>query len=379
MTVAFMTSHHLPEDDRIFYHQAVTLAEAGHTPVIISSKKEMTGQKNDIIFRSFNGESLSLRKKADRFQTLLDETASQQIICQEPFTVLLAARYRRKASCPVRVIFDITEWHPSKKDMGRYSFPARLVFFPIYLLLSLRAGILCNAFIFGEWYKSKPFRRLFPRKKYMYLTYYPDLKYIPVTKPVVTGDILHLSYSGKLSREKGFRRFLRVVKELNKRRPGMVMDIKVIGWFAGNREKQEFEKIISVFPENIRLTSYPYQNFSTYLDLIRDTDIFLDLRDDDFENNRCLPIRIFYYAALGRPVIYTDLKAIRKEVEIEKFGFLVKPDDVSGITDIIIKYLDNKELYLTHCARARTLAEEKYNWENIKSDFLAFLNQTEEV
>lgn len=108
--------------------------------------------------------------------------------------------------------------------------------------------------------------------------------------------------------------------------------------------------------------------------MINDTDIFLDLRRIDFENQHCLPIRLFYYAALGRPVIYADIRAIRKEVDMESFGFLVRPDDFKTIVKIITEYLNNREIYSLHCRNARKLAESKYNWRIIEPLFLKFLS-----
>jgi len=73
-------------------------------------------------------------------------------------------------------------------------------------------------------------------------------------------------------------------------------------------------------------------------------------------------------------VIYSDLKAIRKEVEIEKFGYLVKPDEHQKIALKIMQYLDNHELYYKHSKAARTLAETQYNWAEIKGGFVDFIS-----
>jgi glycosyltransferase involved in cell wall biosynthesis len=82
---------------------------------------------------------------------------------------------------------------------------------------------------------------------------------------------------------------------------------------------------------------------------------------------------LFYYAALKRPVIFTDLKAIRREVDIDEFGYLVKPNDMQQISNLILNYIGNSKLYQTHCSNARKLAESKYNWGAIKDEFTEFL------
>ena len=82
---------------------------------------------------------------------------------------------------------------------------------------------------------------------------------------------------------------------------------------------------------------------------------------------------MFYYAALGRAVIFTDLKAIRKEVDIEKFGFLINPGDDESIADIITKYLKDSNLYYEHCRNARLLSEKLYNWQTIEAQFIKYI------
>ena len=108
------------------------------------------------------------------------------------------------------------------------------------------------------------------------------------------------------------------------------------------------------------------------------SDLFFDLRDRDAENQRCLSIKLFYYMAAGRPVIYSDLKAIVKGCpEIEQFGHLVNPFDTETIVDIVNGYIKDEDLYRKHCAVARQLAEHKYNWKAIEADFVRFILQDE--
>jgi glycosyltransferase involved in cell wall biosynthesis len=99
----------------------------------------------------------------------------------------------------------------------------------------------------------------------------------------------------------------------------------------------------------------------------------LELRNNDFENDHSLPIKLFYYLALGRPVIYTNLKAIQREVAIKEFGYLVDPTDINQIVTIIEQYCVDKNLYRSHCLKAREYSLEKYNWKNIEPAFLSFV------
>jgi glycosyltransferase involved in cell wall biosynthesis len=230
-----------------------------------------------------------------------------------------------------------------------------------------------DSFIFGEWYKSKPYRLFFPHKPFSYISYFPDLKFINFIKPELPDGKLRLCYSGKISLEKGYGNFFSVLKELFEYKSELKIEVKIIGWYDNIQDKKECENIFRYVNNNITLTILDRQSFKNFIDLIKETDIFLDLRSDDFENQHCLPIKLFYYAALGRPVIFSNLKAIRKEVEIDLFGFLVQPTAKERIVKIIIDYLENRELYYRHCANARYLAEKEYNWQKIESQFLEFI------
>lgn len=77
--------------------------------------------------------------------------------------------------------------------------------------------------------------------------------------------------------------------------------------------------------------------------------------------------------ALQRPVIYSDLIAIRKEIDIKEFGYLVNPKDAKKIVQLIQNYQENKTLYLSHCANARNSFESNYNWSAIETKFIDFI------
>ena len=243
------------------------------------------------------------------------------------------------------------------------------------LIFNLLVSGLADAFIFGEWYKSRPYRFLFPRKPFVFITYYPDKKYISFLKHELSADKLRLSYSGRISLEKGFGNFINVLKELSGSEKDYKIEVKIIGWYENVKDRNECGDLIKSLDPDITLSFYEKQNLFEFIELIRDTDIFIDLRVNDFENSHCLPIRLFYYAALGKPVIFTNLKSVKKEVEISKFGFLVNPDDKNKIAEIISTYLRNQEFYYTHCAGARNLFETKYNWGKIEPWLLDFLNE----
>jgi len=374
MNISFLTSGHDPFDDRIFYHMARSLADHNNNVLIISSKTDLVKVEDGINLHCFDGEDLPKREKIDKFVGILSANDPDILICSEPLPVLAANKYRSLSDKKIRIVYDITEWYPSKKNLSSHNYFARCFIFIKLALFNLWVTRYTDSFIFGEWFKSRPYRLLFLRKPYAFISYFPDLKYITNIESHIGKDTLRLSYSGKISLEKGFGNFMIVIKELLKINKLLKIKIKVIGEYHNDTDRAECKQYLDSIHPNISIQFIERQSFINFAENINDTDIFLDLRRIDFENHRCLPIKLFYYAALGRPVIFSDLKAIRKEVETKTFGFLVNPDDNKTIVKIITEYLENRELYSLHCKNARNLVESKYNWKIIEPLFLKFLS-----
>lgn len=353
---------------------AKTLSDHNNDVVIISSNRDLTEVTDGILLNCFAGDNLTKIDKIKHFMERLSVSKPDLIICSEPLTILAARRYSKRQSGKIRIVYDITEWYPSKKNLNVHKYYLRWFFFIKLLLFNLWVTRFADSFIFGELYKSRPYRFLYPSKSFIFTTYYPDLRYIPFHNPNLKKGKLRLSYSGKICLEKGYGNFFKVLSELTELKKELIIDVRIIGWYENILDKEECENFFSSFNQNISLHIFEKQNFKNFIDLIKETDIFLDLRFDDFENQHCLPIKLFYYAALGRPVIHSDLKAIRKEVDIEKFGFLVMPDNSESIVKIISEYLNDEELYYQHCRGARKLAVNNYNWGKIETQFLKFLS-----
>lgn len=374
LKISFVSSGHYPYDDRIFYHQGRTLSESGFAVQIVSSKTDLNKVDGGIFLNCFDGESLRKSEKIKKITEILSQFHPDVIICSEPLPVLSARLYKRKTGKKIRIVYDITEWYPSKKNLVEKKGIRKWIKFIKLLLFNIFSSSFANAFIFGEYYKSRPYRLLFPCKPFIFSTYYPDLKYIPFREPALTQGKLKLSYSGKISCEKGFINFIRVINSLSAIYENLKIEVKITGWFESDDDRTECESYLKNENNNIEFIMKGRQKFIDYNEHLYETDIFLDLREDSFENQYCLPVKLFYYAASGRPVIFSDLKAIRKEVEIEKFGFLVKPAQTDMAVQVISKYLENSELYYRHCHEARSLGETKYNWKKISSEFIRFID-----
>jgi glycosyltransferase involved in cell wall biosynthesis len=351
----------------------MTLSENGHKVLIISSKTEINEATGNISVNSFNGEKLTKKVKISAFRERLEKFSPDIAICQEPLPVIAATQFKRKNRRELTVIYDITEWYPSARFLKEYGPVLRWFGFLKLLLVNLYVSYIADAFIFGEWHKSIPYRLLFPFTPYKFITYYPGLKYISYKASSFSDKKLRLSYSGEISIEKGFGNFMKVVNGLSDRNGNLEIEIKMVTWYESENNREQCEPLIRNHNKNVNFSFPGRQNFKEFSGQINDTDIFIDLRKINFENKYSLPIKLFYYSALGRPVIISDLKAVRRDVEIKEFGFPVNPENTEVIINVISNYLKNPALYYAHCINARRLAEEKYNWEKIAPEFLRFI------
>lgn len=373
MKIAFLTSGHFPLDDRIFWHFGVTLAGEGHSVQIISSRTDLETTREGIIINSFDGSGMKKKERLNRFFQALSGYGPAVVICSEPLPVIAAYRYKKRKEPKARIICDITEFYPSEKLFSHRTLLSAMFAFLSQSALNLYSSALADGFIFGEWHKSKFYRRLFPFRKFEYITYYPSLFYVSFKEPSAIGNKLTLSYSGPISKAKGFINFIRVAGKLAELRPGINIELRIAGWYENEEDRKECSGHFNDLPVNINVILKLRMELPEYLKFISECDVFTDLREISSETTKCLPIRLFWFTALGKPVIFSGLSAIRDAVDINKFGYLVNPDDTEKTVSLISDYLNDKKLYLGHCANARSLAVEKYNWDRIKGRFLKFV------
>ena len=328
--IIFLQSAHTATDERVLFHQAQTLRQHGYVVDICGM---------------------------DNFNEFISQTADVYIV--DTPRALWKIRH-----IDAKIVYDITEWYPSKKNLRNLKIGKTIKAF-LMIIASVWAGWQADAFIFGEKDKAKPFQFLFPRKKSIFLSYYPDLKYINSIPNKNIQQKCQVLYAGPLTKEKGWNRVVETMCGIAQKMPQTQFVLDVISKNA----VVEFTK-----PENLQVEVLQFMPFEKFCKQITKYDVFLDLRDVDFENRRCLPIKLFYYMACGRPSIYSNLGAITKGVpEIDECAALV--NGTNQAIDAMCRYVSDGGLYDQHCNRARWLSQEKYNWGNIKDEFLRLIGE----
>lgn len=366
--IVFLLTAHAADDERVWFHQAKSLQNAGGEVSVIASRTNF-----DIIPNTFLYDANKYKRKSliRYLASLLSLLHPDVVICDTPIALHAAQKYRRKSKSACRILYDITEWYPSKKNLRMLSGVKKSMKIVATSLFNWYVSCRTDGFIFGEEDKAVPYRRFFSRKPFVYTTYYPDLQYVDMLPFHDLSQDLRLFYSGNLTEEKGFPNVLKAAIGVARINPKINVILNVLS---------PDKRIRGItLPGNLTLNFSSNLPFEQFCKVAAENDIFFDLRVTDAENQKCLPIKLFYYMAMGRPVIYSDLKAISKGCpEIEQFGHLVNPFDTETVVDIVNAYIQDKDLYQKHCDTARQLAERKYNWKAIEADFVRFILQDEQ-
>ena len=365
MKIAFALNAHYPTDDRVYFQLVETLKQAGHEIFIISA---LTDECDLPDTQCFDSKGLPKSLLIGKFRECFSNCSPNVIIGDNPIAIIAANKYK-KSNRKIRIVYDVTEWYPSKKNLSGLPFFKQIIKAILLSLLSLYAGWLTDAFIFGEYYKAKPFRFFFFWKKHVYLSYYANIDWIKIYPQWDITQNCHLFYSGPLTVDKGFDKVLNVALKTALNHPVTNFILTVVG---GTKDYP----LPANIPQNLLIQRREWMPLMDFCEEIGKHNLFFDLRANDFENTRCLPIKLFYYMACGRPVIYSNLKAIRRSVsEMEQMGYLVNPNDLDEVCEYISNYLSDAELYKNHCETARKLALEKYNWDSIKNRLIQLVSE----
>ncbi len=377
-SISILSSAHDPTDERIYYHFAHSFREKGHAVSIICSSKELNREEKGISFASFDSSRMGIKSKIRGFYDRLVAFQPTLVLCQEPMPMIAAFWYKKMSTSRVKVVYDITEWHPSLTQLKNYPSLVSKILHGIGLgFFNLFMASFADAFIFGEMCKRFPYRYLFPFKKSTLIGYYPSPAFFvrPSSLQIKQQEEWVFGYTGALTKERGIFHFLDAVVELLQRHPSLRIRLLLIGDFENARDRELFGRRVKDHPY-IHLSFYPRLDFQAFCQYIHEMDICFDLREISWERNNSLPIKLFYYMACAKPVIYSDLKAIRLDVEeISEFGYLVTPEKSGEIVIALESYLFNPLLYKKHCEAAARHFHNTYNWVNLEPKLHDFVDR----
>ncbi len=372
--VLILTTAHSTHDDRLYYHFGKSLTKEGYQVYIFSTYKGSSSSSEGIITRFINCDGSS---KVDKIESVLQHVLDLQpdiAICPESLPVQIMQRFKKCCSKKVKVLYDVTEYYPVKRNVHHVQPILRPIYWILLFLYHIWQFSKTDGFIYGEYYKGIMYRILFPLKPNKSVSYYFSEVYVEQETISRNSNNFCFGYAGVLSKAKGFDYFvdflLEFDKSLDERKKYAA---KVIGWYVNKEEaKLLIQRLDGLRYIQVEIKkALPFQKF---INEIKDFDIAFDLRRSDLLIKRSLPIKLFLYSMLGIPSFYSRNKAIERIPEHKQLCMMVKPDDASGLVDKVNLLINNQKDFQKFADNARKVCGEKYNWNNINSQFLCFIN-----
>lgn len=371
--ITIVTSGHPPTDERIFYKIGHTLKNYGYKVTIVCSNLEINIEKNGIVLSGFDGNQLPKNKKISLLEEYIARSVPEIIICCEPLTIIPAYHYKKKSETRVSLISDITEWYPENVALKLNGWKIITEYLKLYLF-NIYTINLSDAIIIGEISKKKRYQIIAPFKPKTILSYYPVLKYFPKVQNVNSSNEFILGYAGIITFERGIISLLKTAEKLAERYPEKQIKLIIAGKFQYKHEEEIFMKMTGEV-QKVIIEFCKWVDYSEIWKLIKNMDVCFDLRKHTFIYRNSLPIKIFEYMACSKPVIYSDIKVIRNELPVKKFGFLVDPENLDQILEAAENYISDPILLERHSTEARRLVEQKYNWESLENILLKFISE----
>jgi len=368
--IAIVTTGHPPFDDRIYWKFAKTLNQK-YKVAIFCSTQEINTTLSNITILGFNSNLISKTKKFKKLNDYLYKFIPDIVICSEVSAILPAHRYKKRTNNKCKIISDITEWYPENvtsklKGLKKIVTYFKLSFANIYF------SNLCDALIIGEIRKKKRYGLICPFKLKKIIGYFPVLKYFYYTSPNKYLNEFTIGYAGVINFNRGILILLDVFSTLQKKYPDKNIKLKIAGKFEYKDEEKIFrKKLINKKIQNVEFLSWT--DYDKICDNLKQMDVCFDLRQLTFIYKNSLPIKLFEYLAAGKPIIYSAINCLKKNIKIDDFGFLVDPNNLNEIVEKTEKYLLDKKLLVSHSKNAREFIEAGNNWENESKKLVDFV------
>ena len=359
MKIAIASTGHPSLDERIFWKFALSISSSGYETAILCSTENIDNKKGKILIKGFKDNSLSRKEKLNKLFHLISEFNPDLIFCSEASAIIPAYKYKKSVNNKCKIISDITEWYPENVAF-KYRFFKKYSYYIILYLFNIYATNLADILILAENNKLKRYNLISPSKDKIIIGYYPVLDKFKYSAPIFDGKTFYLNFSGKLSEERGFFRFIEVVNRIAEKHKNILFTIVLSGKNLDPEEIVEIKKLFRGI--NISLEIIHYSGYDKISEGLKKVHVCFDLRELNFVFDS-IPIKFFEYLACGKPVIYSKINAISETFEDINFGFLVDPNNIDEIVSKIEMYIYNKELLIQHSKNGRAIIENGKNWE----------------
>ena len=198
------------------------------------------------------------------------------------------------------------------------------------------------------------------REKIIVIRNYPDLSDLVIQNKKNQSSKIRLVFSGGFNlNDNKLDKFLEMLVGIS--------DIKfdLIAFGYGCSDEMLKQKIKTLGLEN-QVQFLPLVPFNELIPTLTSYDLAVDmLTNPENSLSKRYPAinKTYEYFAAGLPIICSDMKAFKEEIEGEKAGISVNPNQIEEGRKKIVKLISDKTGLNTMKQTARTLSKEMYNWK----------------
>lgn len=372
LRVCKLTNVHSPLDPRIYYKQAMSLAEAGYEVTIIGpGAPELAGERGGVRIETIpRARSLSQRllnivrllKRSLRANADIYHFHDAELLL---LGVVLWLRGKK-------VIYDVHEHFPQVAHVRPWV-PDGLRR-PLSILVDAGEQWLsrCLSAVVGvvEEQGSR-----FERRPFAAVKNYPRMELFAGNGRSASGMGCELVHVGSLSTERGGIFLLEIMRVLGQTHPAVRL-LSQGKFHSANIEKLFLQKLEEYGLEErvvCRSDPVPYEQLG---ELIRESRVGLIPGQVSLKNLRpFVPTKLFEYLACGIPVVASALPSIRAFHAEADWGILVEPADARAHARAIGFLLDHPAVAREKGERGQIMVEDRFNWAGEAQKLLALYDR----
>lgn len=368
--VAILSSVHLALDNRVFYREARTLAQAGYDVTLIAvhdRDEERDGVRIVALPRASRGRRPLIWRDVIRMAA---NSGAEIFHIHDPELLLITPLLRRKTGRPT--IYDIHEANADFIAVKDYM-PTivRRPLADIFRQLEPKLARAESGLIFADDAIAADFAGFQGPKTTLFNFPGRDLisrAALDAANPIKKGPVI--LYLGGLERNRGSALMIAAFAEVVAQMPDA--RLLIVGHFMP--PKLELEVLADAEARGIAgavtiTRRVPFERIGDYL---RKAAIGWVTWQPFSKNCKNIPTKLFEYMAYGLPVVSSDLPSTRLFVESGINGLLAEACNPAAHAVLLLKLLRDPELATALGRAGREFVESKYNWEVMIPRLLSF-------
>jgi glycosyltransferase involved in cell wall biosynthesis len=171
-----------------------------------------------------------------------------------------------------------------------------------------------------------------------------------------------ISYIGYFQHHRGIDTMIRALPRILERIPDATLVL------VGGKGERDYEEGLRRLCKELKVEKSVvftgWVDFRYVPSYVAVSDVCLVPHNLTGHTDTTIPHKLFQYMAMGKPVVVTDAKPLRRIVEEAECGIVVPSGDPRRMADAVIKLHDDKEYADRLGKNGKRIVERKYNWEN---------------